>query len=236
MSQVTLLYELQQLDNQIIDGKNQLTSVMASMKESAELVEARVEAERAAEKLKEKTTIQKDVELKTSSLRTKTEQSSKRMYSGTISDSRELLDLESSVASLKRRLATFEDELLEAMVELEDAKESKELADVHLAELESDHLKNSESLGKDKMRLALAINEQLQARKKHVARLDAPILARYDKLRRKKGSAVAILKMGTTCSGCNMSISSTVIKSIRQGQLTHCPSCDRIIMLPPSKG
>lgn len=62
--------------------------------------------------------------------------------------------------------------------------------------------------------------------------LDAPMLARYDRLRGHLGVAVARL-VGHRCDGCHLDLSPAEIDQIKEvgaGEPASCPQCDRILV------
>ena len=58
----------------------------------------------------------------------KIEQSEASLYSGNVTNPKELQDLQNEAAALKRYLVTLEDRQLEAMLEVETAEQSKQAA------------------------------------------------------------------------------------------------------------
>jgi uncharacterized protein len=57
----------------------------------------------------------------------------------------------------------------------------------------------------------------------------AAALAEYDKVAQKRpGTAVAALENGR-CLGCQLTVSSQLVKEAREGQLVHCNHCGRIL-------
>ena len=67
------------------------------------------------------------------------------------------------------------------------------------------------------------------------AELDAPVLARYDRLRASSGVAVAELE-GRRCSGCHLDLSAAEVDDVRDEAagsdgVADCPQCGRMLVV-----
>ena len=229
MSQVQLLYRLQKMDTEIQEKKQRLADVLRAQRETAALRQARQEAETAADQLHKLRSQQTDLSLELESLNTKAKRSERRLYSGKVTNPKELSDLQSEIDSLGRRRAALEDEMLEVMIALEEAEEEKTAADARLAKVERSWEKSQASLRNERQELALSLQKLMAERKKHADLLAEPTRADYEGLlQRKNGQAVAVLR-GNMCVGCRTTVSSQYVRDVRESQLVHCPNCGRIL-------
>lgn len=229
MSQVTLLKQLQSLDDTIIARKSRLGAVMQEMNVPDTLTDARQQDVDTAEALAELQRIQRDLELQHGSLDSKYKASHDRMYSGKVKNSRELADLEKEVASLAKRRSKLEDEMLENMMMVEEAAEARDSAEKSLATLESEWEVTHAALNDEKLSLATTLSKLLTDRKTHAAKVEPKVLRSYmDIFKKRKGSAVVALN-GDRCSGCRMSVSLATSKAVGEGQIAYCGSCGRIL-------
>ena len=155
-----------------------------------------------------------------------------RLFSGGVSNPRELSALQSEVAMLKTRRGEMEDGLLEVMVQKESAEATRE-------RLEREH----DDIARDAGELEAAvrsltgdIDEQLGA---HSERRDSlagdtpgPLLALYDQLREQKGGVGAAALRGDTCEGCHTKLPSREVERARsEGGLQRCDNCRRILVI-----
>jgi predicted nucleic acid-binding Zn-ribbon protein len=122
MSQTQQLLQLQEIDTSIRQKKTRLAEVLHAQKESAELLAARQSADSAAAELQNWQSQRRDLNLELDSLNTKAKRSEQRLYSGNVKNPKELSDLQNEIASLSRRRSTLEDEILEAMIMIEEAE------------------------------------------------------------------------------------------------------------------
>ena len=103
MGQIDYLYRMQQVDDEIRQGKERLSIVLRLQKESAELLVARERAKSAKDELQRSRTSQNDLSLELSSLNNKSKRSEDRLYSGMVKNPKELADIQQEIDSLGRR-------------------------------------------------------------------------------------------------------------------------------------
>jgi predicted nucleic acid-binding Zn-ribbon protein len=160
----------------------------------------------------------------------KTSRDEQRLYSGVIRNPKELGDLQAEVASLKRRRQQLEENLLEVMLEREDAEAAQVRAQSHLDEVQADWTARQADLIGEREELQAGLAEIEQAREALLPSVDAGDLRVYEALRRRKGGrAVALLRDGT-CGACGVGISPSLEWQLRQGKLAPCSNCERILV------
>ena len=231
MSQLTLLYDLQMIDTEFLDGKARLGEVIESMKEPKALVSARALLAEKSEAHQALLAQQRDLDLQVGSIKAKLKASEEKLYSGKVTNSKELTDMQAEVQSLTRRVATAEDQILEVMSKTESAEGEKDSAETTLNDLVTKWESEAVTLNKEKNTLAVRLNALLQKRKTQIAQIDKPMFARYEKIRKKKrGLAVVTLKLGNSCSGCSLTASSQDVKAVGEGKIVYCPHCSRMIV------
>ncbi len=231
MSQVELLYRFQQVENEIRQDKQRLIILTRSLTESEALLSARQRNERAALEVQRWRTTQTDLNLELASLNDKANRSEKRLYSGTLTNPKELGDLQHEVEALGRRRAVLEDELLEAMINLEDAQEEADEVGKHLVSLEAIWEKRQNMLMNEQAELVERLNQLIVQRKQHLARMSPEAARAYEDAARRAGPvAVAALQNGR-CLGCQVSVPAYIIKAADEGQLVTCDNCTRILYL-----
>ena len=229
MGQVDLLFRLQQIDDEIRSDKKRLGEVVRRQTESDELLVARRRAERAESELQTKRTLRTDLNLELNTLLSKVKRSEDRLYSGTVKNPKELSDLQQELDSLGRRREVLEDEVLEAMINLEEAQEEESEASESLSAIEADWEESQQNLAKEQDELVRHINELTAMRKQQLELVTPKSLALYENtVRRVSLMAVVNLRNGR-CAGCQVSVPSNLIKAVDEGELVHCDSCGRIL-------
>jgi predicted nucleic acid-binding Zn-ribbon protein len=155
-----------------------------------------------------------------------------RLFSGSVSNPKELGSLQAEVAMLKRKKAEREDELLEVMLQREQAGETlarlqSERTDA-AAEAEQLRTKVAASTGEIESELAT----HGAARTEIAAALPDDLLTLYDKLRGSKGGVGAAALEAGTCQGCHTKLPAKEIERLKAaGGVQRCDNCRRILVI-----
>lgn len=232
MSQLQQLYRLQQLDNEIREKKQRLREVMQALKDDEEVVAARKQKERTGAALQKAQARQKELELQLGSVSDEARRSEDRLYSGDVTNPKELSDLQQKIASLGRRKDALEDQVLEMMLSVEEAQEVDEAAAERLREAEAEWEARRERLEQEQDTLAEEAGRLLQQREKQADRIDDKMMSIYqDTASRRGGIAVAAL-VQQVCQACTVRVSATKARAAQTGELVYCSSCGRILYPP----
>jgi len=175
----------------------------------------------------------KRIEDEVASIDDKRKQHDARLYGGTVTNARELQDLQEEVDSLGRRITQLEDEELELMEQLEPLDE-------RLAALAADEATAGAAL--DAAELALtaaeaeigaALDAEAARRDEAGAGVDAALLAHYETLRAGGGGVgIARLAGGNRCGGCHLTLSAVQVAALKKqtDAVAHCEECGRILV------
>lgn len=232
MSQLQQLYRLQQIDNEIREKKQRLREVMRALKDDEELVAARRRKEQTEEALHKVQGQQKDLELQLGSVNEEAQRSEDRLYSGEVTNPKELSDLQQKIASLGRRKEMLEDQILETMMAVEEAQEVDEAAGERLREVEAAWEEERERLTREQDELAEEAGRLLQQREKQVDLIDDKMLAAYEDTARRRGGVAVAPLVQQVCQACTVRVSATKARAAQEGELVYCSSCKRILYSP----
>lgn len=229
------LIELQTEDSAIRRLEHQRETLPEAQRLSAireQLAELNADIEIATKQRDEVAREQDRLEGEIGILDAKTAKEEQRMYSGGVSNPKELNALQSEIQMLKRQRATQEDSLLEVMVQRESAVETLErlTKERDILEVESTELgvKVAELNGE----IDGALTEHRGKRELIVPHIAEPVLKLYEQIREQKGGVGVALLQGGTCQGCHTSVPSVEIERIRaEGGLQRCDNCRRIIVI-----
>ncbi|MDQ3951876.1 MAG: C4-type zinc ribbon domain-containing protein [Actinomycetota bacterium] len=155
-----------------------------------------------------------------------------RMFSGGVSNPKELSALQAEVESLKRRKTALEDELLEAMLGREQATATID----GLAKEREETAAEASELTAVVDRLAGDISGDLArhtgARDEVVSTIPDDLLKLYEKLRAAKGGVGAAALEAGTCLGCHTKLPQRELERMRaEGGLQRCDNCRRILVV-----
>jgi predicted nucleic acid-binding Zn-ribbon protein len=224
------LYRLQGLDSERDEKQRRLAEVKAALGESKALLQARQAVQSAQAQARERAHQQRDLELEVDGLADKISSAEQQLYSGVIKNPKALADLQAEVASLQRWKRKLEDDLLEAMVEREEADAVHAQAQQHLDRTQAQWSTQQAALVNEQEALQEKLAELEQARVALLPSIDAGDLATYEALRHRKGGVAVARVSERTCGECGVVISPSLEWHLRQGQLTHCGNCERILV------
>ncbi len=225
------LYALQQIDSQIQRTKKAQAALDNGTNAAAAAAAARDQAVQQRSLFQKSSSELKDNELKLNTIETKRKNYQQKLYQGTVTNPKELANIEKEIEALGRQQSDLDGRILELMDETEQAQaaltlleEQAKQADSHHGQIVSTHRSRYEALG-------LELTELTQQRTEAAASVeDKAMLKRYDDLRAKL-SGVGIGKIeGNTCGGCHMTLSATAIKTVKEAaQVQTCENCGRLL-------
>ena len=229
MSQVQQLFLLQQIDTEIRQKKQRLGEVLRAQKETAELLGARQRMETAVTGLQTWQSKRENLNLELQSLKTKAKSAEQRLYSGNVKNPKELTDLQHSIDSLGRQQSALEDEILEAMIMIEDAEAEKKAAAAALQTIEAKWEESQSWLKKEQNELALRVHELTGQRQVRLGTITADSLAEYEALSRKTSGLAVVKIKESICTGCRLNVSAQKEKEAREGRKVYCANCGRML-------
>lgn len=179
--------------------------------------------------------LQRRVEAELALLESKVAELDAKLYSGAVTVPRELQAMQMEGEAMRKRRASLEDEVLEAM-------SAREIVDEQVAELES----RRAQLDREGVRLQAAVAEgqadverdletELAARQEAVTGIPADVAALYEQLRARLGGVAAAPLVNGRCGGCHLALPATEIDRLRKEPpdiLVRCEQCERILVRP----
>lgn len=230
MSQVGLLYRLQEVDTELDARRRRLQQVEALLGESEELDQARASLEQANTAYRRWQTTLQDLELKMATLENKIKNSEQRLYSGTVKNPKELASLQEELNYLRRRKSAEEDSLLEAMIGAEEHEAVWQDTQTHWEAVEAAWTARQAKLSRERDELLVRLDELRQLRADRERAVNSADLSTYEDLRRRKSGTAVVRLQGNLCSSCHVELPSSRSQQARQSEtLVLCGSCGRIL-------
>lgn len=230
MSKAETLYRLQTIDLEVDERNCRLKEVKASLEGSEELYQVRQALQDGEKELRQQRTKLRDRELEMQSLTNKIVSVEDRLYGGRIKNPKELANLQGEIQYLRRRKGELEDQVLEAMIEVEESEVSVTEQRERLARLEGDWQETQVRLSAEQNELISRLSQLKAKRAKLQGTIEASDLALYEDLRRRRGGRAVALLEGELCQGCRVTLPTSKAQQARQGEtLTLCGSCERIL-------
>jgi predicted nucleic acid-binding Zn-ribbon protein len=223
---------LQALDSQNESDRERITTIEATLHDRSEYEAARRRHQESAQALKQVEGEQRDLDLQLGTARTQLSDTESRLYSGKINNPRELRDLESRGADLRRQIGVGEERMLAVMEQLESATGSATDAESQLRQVVAARRTQEADLLAERKSLASAVRQHQAERDRIRSETDAATLRLYDRLHSTRGGiAVAEVKQ-RICLGCRVSLTAAYEQRLRHGDvMVTCQSCGRILYL-----
>jgi hypothetical protein len=198
--------------------------------ESEALKQARRALERTQAQVKRWTLRQRDLELQTQGISDKISRSEKRLYGGVVKNPKELADLQAEVAALRRRRQKLEDDLLAAMIKVEESEAAHAAAHRHVDETQALWSAQQADLTAEREVLQERLAEIEQARTELLPNIEGGDLAAYRTLRRRKSGLAVVQVRDGACGGCGVGVSPGLKWQLRQEGVGTCSNCGRMIV------
>jgi hypothetical protein len=219
---------------------DQLTHRLATLPERAKLAEvgtqvAELDGRLAAveERRGELSRSQQRLEDEVASLTERANQAEKQLYSGAVSNPRELQALQDDVASIRRRIGQLEDDELEIMELAEPVDAERSALAGERARLDSEIERLTGELAEGEAEIAAELDTERRARDEAAAGVPDELWAEYDTLRSQLGGIAVARLVGATCQGCHLALSAVEVDRIRKlpvDEPVHCEECGRLLV------
>lgn len=230
MSIAKQLYQLQEVDLEIESSEQALQQIAGQLGESEAVVEAQNKLALESQHLEELKRQQHSLEWEIDDLTGKLAAAERELYSGKISNPKELANLQHEVDGLKTRRNELEDKALEVMDQVELTAKSVAAKSNELKALKTEWHSQQQRLSADMEQLKTVLSELKSERQLLSAKIDPQTVEFYQQLKKQKRQAVVKVVQGI-CRGCRISLPSIELQRARGGSLVHCSSCGRILFL-----
>ena len=229
---LTALYAVQQLDTQIQRAKRSQSALDNGAEATAQSEAARdLAASRRSESHRVSGEL-KDSELKLETLETKRKNYQQKLYQGSITNARELANIEKEIEALGRQRSDLDGRILELMEQAEQAQAEQTVAEAETKRAEGHRADILASYRSRYDTLSLELSELNRQRSESVANVeDKALLKRYEDIRAKSGGVGIARLDGNACGGCHMTLPSTLVKAVKEcTQLQTCDNCARLLL------
>lgn len=230
MSTVQDIVTLQAFDNEASAFKAALADVEQRLLGDPELDEARrnsQELQASAANLRKE---QRRIDGEIAGLTAKIDPEEKRLYDGSVSNPKELSNIQKELELLKAHRTTFEEELLGVMSNIDSTERAADEAKANVARLEQRWETQTGELRLESQKLQDSIATAVQKSDRQKAEIPPRSLAVYEDLKRRKGGTAVAKLQGGVCQSCRIMVPEGIRRRVfSPAMLTQCPSCDRIL-------
>ncbi|MCA9887351.1 MAG: hypothetical protein KC546_03220 [Anaerolineae bacterium] len=231
MKTAKTLFQLQSVELELIGNKRRLREIEGQLEDNQTVQAAKQELEQSEATLKPIKAQHNDIEHQIETNRQKLTATESRLYSGSVTNPKELQDMQQEVESLKKWRSEWDERLLVAMEALEQAQAVVDQSrSVYDAAIEAAAAGNAELVA-ERERI-ITQNPLLEERRQEIAaELDRETLDIYVSLRRAKGSRAVSPVEDDICSVCGVAQIGSLIKELRASDdLVYCSNCGRILV------
>jgi len=233
MTRIRQLYELQLLDTQLTRLESSLAALDGGSALRARVDLARQEEGVAQGDLHARQSRLRDLELELQSSVGKAKKVEGDLYSGRISNPKELRAMQEDLEALGRQRQRIEDEMLTLMEEVESLQERRRTLEAQRQAKERALDEHLEEYATRQKGLTADLESTRRQRETQAAETDPDLLRRYERLRgRRDGVAVAAVT-GSICGACHMAVPEELLNKVRETDDVHtCEECGRILYAP----
>jgi len=227
------LYEVQGIDSLIQRAKKSQAGLDSGKQATAQAEAAQYDAQSKSAVLHKLAGDLKDTELKLETIETKRKNYQQKLYQGTVTNAKELANIEKEIEALGRQRSDLDGKVLELMEQVEQAqadltvsKAGMQQANSHRADILAAYRSRYDMLD-------LELSDLTRKRPEQVTKVeDKALLKRYDDIRA-RASGVGIAKVeGNSCGGCHMTLPAILIKAMKEEERVQtCENCGRLLLL-----
>jgi predicted nucleic acid-binding Zn-ribbon protein len=224
------LYQLQELDTDIEQTEQSLVikSGQLGKREALDSTLSLLTAER--QKLEEIRHRHHDAEWQVDDALSKIAAAEQQLYSGRITNPKELSSLQHEVNTLKGISDQLETKALEIIEEVETAERNVVSLSTDYQQLEEEWHRQQQQLTGEIKQLDKNLADLRKKRQQLTVQIEPTALDMYERIRQQKKLAVAKVEQGI-CRACQISLSASVLQKARSGQPVQCGTCGRILFI-----
>lgn len=222
------LVELQRIDSTIEAARR----AIAQLPDRRAAIDARLAAqtatlESAKTRAAENATARRDLEKELATVQTRLRRYKDQLME--VKTNKEYLAMQHEIATADGEVKRLEDLLLERMMEADEISGALKQAEADLAAERIRAQRDSEALAAEHVALERALGDAQRQRDELAASMPAEIVAMFDQIRARRGTAVVEARDGH-CTVCHVRLRPQVFNEIRHGEtIFKCDSCQRIL-------
>jgi predicted nucleic acid-binding Zn-ribbon protein len=231
IDELTQLYEVQKIDAQIYQREQTLKALPDGEAEKKAAIELLKRHDAAVAQLQKDEAAQRNRELELKSIEQKRAAVHEKLYSGRITNPKELGDLQKDEEMLDAQIGKLEESVLELMEQAEASRTHEATIGRELARAKRAWQDTVARTKAETARLQQELAALRPQRTEAATPVDKTLLRRYDDIRQRREGVGMALTHGESCSACHIKINNEEILRLREGiELTNCGNCGRILL------
>lgn len=231
MSQIRLLFDLQELDMAINTRIAEIQELEGRLGETEILRRARAELEEKRTLLQEEQKAQRVLEQEIEDLQEKMKPLSQKLFGGGVRNPKELTNLKAEYDQYKSQVSSREDAVLEKMLAADTRRQEIGSKSKELEQLEEAREQELTQIHSRLQDLKSGLSETEQERQALVDGMDPASYKLYSSLKVNKPRPVARIERGL-CQGCRVTLPMDLIRRARAGTApVFCCNCERVLFI-----
>lgn len=231
MSQARALYRVQEIELSIINKRKRIKEIDVQLDDNAVVQDAKSQRDETQTNLDTVLSKIKDLEHQIESIASKQKATESRLYSGNVKNPKELQDMQNEIESLTRRRAQLDDQLLEIMVERDEATDLLQLAEEEYQEVVEKWEAEHTDLLKEKEQLITESDSLMHNRKEALKAVQPDAMKEYNSLRTAKANRPVASLENKSCTVCGIEQNGAIISAVnKDDNLVKCQNCGRILV------
>lgn len=230
MSDSLNLYRLQQLDTRLAQIESRQKTIAEALESNAQLKEAKSNLDLTTTR---RLTVSRELKQKENDAaekKIKIEQIESNLYAGTIHNPKELQGLQAELDSLKRNLASLEDQELQDMLALDIIQGEYKIAAEKYNEILNRVTQENKDLVIEQSNLQKEAERLTIERQATTQSIENKTLSLYDEIREQRHGIAVTTISDNSCDSCGAVLTPAQKQSAHHShQLFRCPSCGRFI-------
>jgi uncharacterized protein len=230
MSQAEALYSLQEIDLGIHSRQKRLEEIAAQLADAKIVADAQQNVDSTKQILAPLQTKSRNLELEIQTNTSKIQTTDEALYSGRVSNPKELQEMQQEIVSLKKRNRELEDSLLETMLEIETAEAELLLRENALKQITIEHEAANQHLIEERKKIKIEGSVLVKNKEQMLPEITADSLKIYNSLKPRKSNQPVALLVNKSCTACRVEQDLAIVSEVRKAQkLVYCSSCGRIL-------
>jgi predicted nucleic acid-binding Zn-ribbon protein len=231
MPAVRELFDLQAVDNEIGVRDARLSEIETALGDDTPLAPLRTLVAELTTSLQKATASQNELDGIVTTFNEKVEAAETRLYSGTVTNSRELEGLQADIVMIKRQREEQEELLLMALDEVEGTQSKVNKASSKLEGDDDKWQQEQASMTAEQSRLTSELTAHKGDRDTRAGKVPPPELALYEQVRKAHaGKAVARMR-NNSCESCRVEVPTKQAQLVRTATSPQrCPNCGLILL------
>ena len=230
MSDSLNLYRLQQLDTRLAQIEFRLKTIAEALESNAQLKEAKSNLDLTSNRRLVVMRELKQKENDAAEKKIKIEQIESNLYAGIIHNPKELQGLQAELDSLKRNLASLEDQELQDMLALDIIQSEYKIASEKYNEILNRVAQENKDLVIEQGNLQKEAERLSVERQATTQSIEDKFLSQYNEIRALRHGIAVTTISDNSCDSCGAVLTPAQQQSAHHShQLFRCPSCGRFI-------